>query len=379
MLEGLSSIDWDSLKHAYGPAGDVPEAIRDLASDDAQVRNEASHELFGNIYHQGTVYEATAHAVPFLIELAGEQRIPDREHVLALLAEISIGGSYLDAHQIGERNADQREDSAFEARLEREIGWARDARIAVAAGVATYRACLSDSDPKVRLYAAYAIGLGTEPDNATYEALRTQLASEPEAITKAGLMLAIGSIGAALGRQDSDLQAQLTLDFKRGEPPVLRLCAAIATLVIERNATPQAVVDCLLAALCRDDLNLDEAWSLLPWNHGQLSYDAGRYLAQSFDNPETLLDQIDAALSNRGLVPDVEIAVTMLDVAFGPHFPPLPIERPAFGELSPIQQRVLRAIADADRAWSLAGSISATVHHWGFPHSHQEFCEYVNS
>lgn len=379
MLKGLDNIDWHALRHAYGPADDVPACIRDLASDDADLRQQAMDELFGNIYHQGTVYEATAHAVPFLIELAANQSIADRDGILALLADISDGGSYLAAHQFAERFADRREDPEFKGKLERELGWARDARRAVAAGVATFNACLSDPDRDVRLYAAYAIAMGTKPEGATCAALMAQLEREQETLTKAGLLLALGTIVAAMDQRDTALRALLDSLFERRDVPVLRLCAAIATLEMERDATPLAVIEFLLAALCRDDLDLDEVWNLLPWAHGQLSYDAGQYLVRSFENSETLLDHIDQAMAKRGLVPDCEIATTMLYAAFGFEYPLLPIERPAFGQLNPIQQRVLRAIADADRAWSWAGSISPTIHGWGFPHSHQDFCEYVNS
>src|SRR5688572_7894632 len=69
MLDGIDSIDWASLNHAYGSAEDVPGLLRQLTSDDDEKRQEAIYELFGNIWHQGTVYPATAVAVPFLYEL----------------------------------------------------------------------------------------------------------------------------------------------------------------------------------------------------------------------------------------------------------------------------------------------------------------------
>jgi hypothetical protein len=69
MLENLDTIDWRNLQHAYGPATDVPDLIRALASHDEEVRQSAMYELYGTIWHQDTIYEATAYAVPFLIEL----------------------------------------------------------------------------------------------------------------------------------------------------------------------------------------------------------------------------------------------------------------------------------------------------------------------
>ncbi len=65
MLEGLEGIDWGSLHHAYGAASDVPGLLRALASPRRKKRSRAIYDLYGNIWHQGTVYEATAYAVPW--------------------------------------------------------------------------------------------------------------------------------------------------------------------------------------------------------------------------------------------------------------------------------------------------------------------------
>jgi hypothetical protein len=77
MLEGLDAVPWNNLTHAYGTAGDVPELIRAVTSADESTRRKAWHSLYGNLWHQGTIYEATAHAVPFFIELAGSTSVPE--------------------------------------------------------------------------------------------------------------------------------------------------------------------------------------------------------------------------------------------------------------------------------------------------------------
>jgi hypothetical protein len=51
----MDDIDWQSLRHAYGSADDVPDRLLSLADGD----DSAIGELFGNIYHQGSVYVAT--------------------------------------------------------------------------------------------------------------------------------------------------------------------------------------------------------------------------------------------------------------------------------------------------------------------------------
>ncbi|MFI6079653.1 hypothetical protein ACIBBB_01390 [Streptomyces sp. NPDC051217] len=66
----LDAQPWAEREHAYGGAEDVPDQLRALASDDPEQAEEALYELYGNIVHQGSVYEATAYAVPYLARLA---------------------------------------------------------------------------------------------------------------------------------------------------------------------------------------------------------------------------------------------------------------------------------------------------------------------
>ena len=87
-MKELDDIPWAQLTHAYGSAGDVPDLLRSLrtASPDLSGDESPLWQLFGNIYHQGTVYEATSYAVPFLIEPAADPETPDRNGILELLA-----------------------------------------------------------------------------------------------------------------------------------------------------------------------------------------------------------------------------------------------------------------------------------------------------
>ncbi|MEV0809795.1 hypothetical protein [Micromonospora sp. NPDC050200] len=87
----LNSIDWASLTHAYGSAEDVPGLIRDLRSADGEVRSAAMYELYGNIFHQGSRYEATAYTVPFLLELVADPTAPARHEVIHLLSSLAVG------------------------------------------------------------------------------------------------------------------------------------------------------------------------------------------------------------------------------------------------------------------------------------------------
>ena len=91
MLEGLDHVDWANLYHAYGPATDVPGLIRALASPNPEARERARDRLYLNIWHQGTRWQASAYAVPFLLELLGDPATPDRLPILHLLLALALG------------------------------------------------------------------------------------------------------------------------------------------------------------------------------------------------------------------------------------------------------------------------------------------------
>ncbi|MFD5892811.1 hypothetical protein [Streptomyces sp. NPDC060366] len=84
----LDTQPWAEWEHAYGSADDVPGQLRALASDDAEEAEEALYELYGNIIHQGSVYEATAYAVPYPARLAAAGIRPaDMLMLLGCIAE----------------------------------------------------------------------------------------------------------------------------------------------------------------------------------------------------------------------------------------------------------------------------------------------------
>lgn len=93
MLERLDEVPWSTLTHAYGSAADVPDLLRALASADPDEREAALSELHGNVWHQGTVYPATPHVVPFLLELLAEPGLEGRAGLLRYLGQLARGES----------------------------------------------------------------------------------------------------------------------------------------------------------------------------------------------------------------------------------------------------------------------------------------------
>src|SRR5262245_57168476 len=85
MLEGLDDISWTDLHHMFGQADDVPRWFRDLFSPIRDVQDMAMTELSDNLYHQGTVTEATYKAIPFLFELVESNEVKKVKTRIALL------------------------------------------------------------------------------------------------------------------------------------------------------------------------------------------------------------------------------------------------------------------------------------------------------
>jgi len=98
VLEHLEEVPWHELHHAYGAADNVPSLIRKLTTGSDTDRQRAVDDLFGSLAHQGTVYEASAAAVPFLVEIGVDQRthLRWRVWVLVLLSALASGNEFGD-------------------------------------------------------------------------------------------------------------------------------------------------------------------------------------------------------------------------------------------------------------------------------------------
>ncbi len=89
ILEAIAAVAWVQLQHAYGAAGDVRGQLAAITVGDDATRASAWWNLWGNIHHQGTIYEATVAAVPILARLAEWDGYPDRTEAIRFLREVA--------------------------------------------------------------------------------------------------------------------------------------------------------------------------------------------------------------------------------------------------------------------------------------------------
>jgi hypothetical protein len=79
LFDEIAAVPWAELHHAYGPATDAPDLLRALMWPEAaspeligaakkskrSVFEHVTWTLWGNVFHQGTVWQVTATTVPF--------------------------------------------------------------------------------------------------------------------------------------------------------------------------------------------------------------------------------------------------------------------------------------------------------------------------
>ncbi|MEV6104388.1 hypothetical protein AB0M28_06665, partial [Streptomyces sp. NPDC051940] len=189
-LDGLDERPWAELTHAYGAADDVPDQLRALAGDDEEEQEEALEELWSSILHQGSVYPATAEAVPFLTRLAVAGCRPTE--LLAMLGYAMRSGE---------------DDGACQE--------------AVAGQLTLLLPLLGSADRAIRQAAAWAVG--HTDTRAALEAVERRYAVEPDALVRAELL-------TALIRLDPLRRAELIAAALADGPPELRLAAVFAGL-----------------------------------------------------------------------------------------------------------------------------------------------------
>jgi HEAT repeat protein len=265
MLQGLDNLAWDALEDAYGSSDDLPDLIRAAASMKEETAGEAVDELFGSVFHQGTVYSASVAVVPFVAELAVTPGVHHRRQLVAML-----GGM-----------ADP--DDAYGVEV-------AAVRAAVAAEVPRLLPLLADPDPAVRETTAYALARCPEMAGPVMAAVRERWTVEDVPLVRASLLAAGGRLDPA----GSVARLAEALD----DPDAAVRAAAALTIAWAGVPWPNQATDAVISAF-RDGDPLYR-WRWAP--SGQLTN-----LLRHFDDVEDVPASVLGALLGAP-TPDTRIA-----------------------------------------------------------------------
>ncbi|MFC4120443.1 hypothetical protein [Nonomuraea zeae] len=288
-LAGLESIGWAELHHAYGPAVDVPGQLRSLLSADAGARGWARHQLWGNVYHQGTRWQASCHVVPFLTELVADPATPDRAAVLALLRAVALGDRddtqlpFDPGREFAKAESVTGDDVAATLSLlyggaagdgdeqfvdAVAVSWDRDAYLAAARISDRFAAWTDDPDPAIAAGAAEL--LVWFPATASVLArLRDVPGTAGHEVARASANLSLSYLAPGEASIDDRLTALLTAAGSFG----VQLTAAVALALRLGDRLPDAALRILAEA--RDHAGeIDARTFPIPWDRSLLGFAA---------------------------------------------------------------------------------------------------------
>ncbi|MEU8001820.1 hypothetical protein AB0B66_11710 [Catellatospora sp. NPDC049111] len=277
-LADVDAIAWHRLHHAYGPATDVPDQLRALRSRDAVRRSGALSELFGNVYHQGTRWQASHAVVPLLVALVEDPATPDRARVVELLRRVAVGDRRDDALPFDPRQAFATADTfdgpehdeiiqRFHAEEELSddeipvldaaaVRWAADSYFAAAAQLSAITGWVSDPDDQVAAQAA-ALAAWFEPTDALVSALIAVPEHRTRPRTSANLALA--------HTPSSDVRVDRRLrELALSGTATVAVTAAVASAYRDGQALSEQALSILVEASDRDHLEGVPGWDRAP-------------------------------------------------------------------------------------------------------------------
>ncbi len=253
LLDNLDSIDWTNIHHSHGTAEKFPVWIRQLVSDDPKVRESARENLFEFSHHQGSIYEVSAHIVPFFLELLAHKDTPEKAHLLYHLSSLASGSR---------RSVVENVYGGNEKVTYRNIN----------KGLPLYLELLQDSDPQVRLEAFRTIVSVEDPDlsikdiprtPAVIRALIACVKSETNPSVKAEMIEGFSAFSdslrfVTLHEEYEDLRALLLVLARDDPDPKVKFNAAKSylDLLLEKPDEAQFIDNVLRDVL----INPEEYW-----------------------------------------------------------------------------------------------------------------------
>jgi hypothetical protein len=244
MLQKLEEIHWSRLDDANGQATSVPGYLRAVTAPSVDQWVPALEDLRESV-DQGIVYGVTPVVVPFLLEIAQDAHVSARHRILELLGDIAEAANHWSA-------TDQRPwPMSDQDYADWQSSSVRDTQRKLWAGVDTLAAALGAMSPRVRVCAAYALGmLAGDPhvEQARLERVGDWLverqAKETSPLVRASVAFALGRAARRVGTATAHLRFAATND----PADVVRLSAAMALAGADPVA-PAQVTSLLVSAI----------------------------------------------------------------------------------------------------------------------------------
>jgi hypothetical protein len=339
--------------------------------------------LFGNIFHQGTRYQAAPRAVPFLYELINAEDTPARHQIVYLLVSLALGYEETYLPDGFDPAAFRRQLEKYDARMSRaeraecaEYGCGPRVDLAcynaVRKGVPSLIRLLDDADVRLRRAAVYALAWFPASARRSSPRIRRLLETESDDASIANAALAIGLLirRSTYHTNLDSVRILLSYDSRR-----VRVAAAIA---LAHDPLEDELVDILIQDILSPDV-LKGFGEAVWFNEGNLAGYAALVLGRWGTSSRArivpaLCETLRAADPDQAL--DITRALLQLIVA-GKRKSTKEIPRASLGSL---ELTALRAIAEHG-AWEIDGATFVNycelVGAYGLPASRKALIKYL--
>lgn len=308
-LAGIDRIDWSATWDAYGPATKVPQRLRALASPDPEKQDAALDDLCYTIYHQGSVYPASAEAVPFLAEMLRSPRLRRKRPVLELVQLLARGSSYVEAHANLQLFKDAvARDPSFAAKLQAERESVPMLQSRIREHVPTYLQLLHDEDLDVRLEATSLLRLLDDQVEQTAPALEALARYDTHPVARANALIALSRLAPARARP------VLKKTLEQDREPLPQAVALTWLVTVEPECATPDQIQTLLTLLTDSPQALRDQYGQLTCA-GSFENDLATTIsAASPDSARRALAFLINRLQGREYLPDEQL-ITLLYVA----------------------------------------------------------------
>lgn len=346
MLDGLNNISWKTLNHAYGSAEDVPDLIRALVNESDDIRDNTLYTLYSNLWHQGTVYQATAYAVPFLIELLTSPQVTRKYDILIYLAHLAVGNSYLDTHD-NRFLSDNRQD-VYQTRLETELDYVKRTHHAVRDGIDVYFQLMFDAQEELhtRMAVPYLLASFPEQQAVIIPQFKQTLPDEPHRLMRASIIQALRHL-----QNNQNMAYYLEPYLAPDEDLIVRACSAMTVAHLQEQNTPLRVID-LLLSIVKNSSIIEEDYEQLTWSEGDIVGDICKSLMHvGYDKLDPIIPDMIGVLRRVDFFSALTCVDALLYIVFGGI--PLSTTQTA-RDLTAHQRMVLEAVLDSPNTWRIS-------------------------
>jgi hypothetical protein len=214
---------WETLQHAYGPAGDVPQILEQIAVSKDRKLNELLGELCSRVLHQGTIFSASAPAVRALIQMLPDVAEPDRTIYYGLLA------AFADSARMAIEGGNPRDGAA----VRKELDEARR----------FFESKLAHPDQDVRIQIVQLLTAFQDPHTASVMEIRRLYLAEEDLDLRYTILEGLTRVRSVF----SDWPDFLNMALDRESEPENRFLVRYAQVIDSGKAATAAAVDDLIA------------------------------------------------------------------------------------------------------------------------------------